>query len=78
MKLLCNLTSCTVTESESIIALIRSSSTSTEIRNYLVANPIFPIKKWLDISPPLRGNDNLYVFIRSLKFLVGGFIYLRD
>ena len=25
---------------ESIIALIRSSSTSTEIRNYLVANPI--------------------------------------
>ena len=27
--------------SESIIALIRSSSTSTEIRNYLVANPIY-------------------------------------
>ena len=34
-KLLCNLTSYTMT----IIASIRSSSTSTEIRNYLVANP---------------------------------------
>ena len=37
MKLLCNLE---LYCDESIIASIRSSSTSTEIRNYLVANPI--------------------------------------
>ena len=58
--------------SESIIALIKSSSTSTEIRNYLVANPIYNNKSCFSISerrPTWTTKKSLVRFYRDRTLL---------
>ena len=60
---------------ESIIALIRSSSTSTEIRNYLVANPIiiqdprsYKITRSYTKNPVSNTNSYIYRYLGNERF----------